>query len=858
MKKFISVSVFLFLAISMSIPAIAQKLGRSVRTENTTVKTGIVFENQQAFSDGNGVLINWQTSFEQKNLGFLVYRLQDGETKMITNTIVGGSYLKSGMEFSTGDKYEFYDPTGDLSSVYYVQSIDANGKMLNSETIYPRQVSNLTMVGGRSADFYLNRMEQATPVIETKELNLPKDIKTVFQANDSLTDINTHRMIVAMPGVKILVKSEGFYRVSRTALENAGFNVNSDPTTWKLYLQGIEQSIIVGENGTYIEFYGKGVDVTENDKQVYYLISGGNAGKRIGTTVLRPLGNVVGTSYNQTYVRKDRENYAGNLLNGDTENFFGTAVLNVLTSTINFNLDGVDFNSPKCSFDLNIQGLTSTIHNINVTLNGEVLDPLTGVGPFMMNGKYRIPTQYFREGANTLQLRSTVGTSMVESIKVNFNRLYLAQNNKLSFYTNPYKSNTLTGFSTANVRVFDINFPDTPSLITGLPVSQNNGSFEVRLPAHRGRAMYAVEDSALMQPASIVQNVPSMLATAAHHADLVIISHKDFLGVAENWATYRRGQGFTAEVVDIADIFDEFNFGANSSLSIRDFLQYAKNNWQTPPKYVLMIGDSSYDPRNYLGYGELNFIPTKLVDTIYTETGSDETLADFNDDGLAEIPIGRISVRTAAEATTILNKVIQFEQNSNQGFDRGFLFAYDLPNGYDFQGVSQRLAALLPANVTKTFVGREMTNAQSLLLNDMNTGRFVINYAGHGNAKDWVNSSFFGYSVVPQMNNANNLSIFTLLTCLNGYFVDPNPTRESLGEYLVKYPNGGSVATWASTGLTTPDIQEVMATRFYTKLTEGQIIRLGDLVKDAKSVIIGGRDVRLSWSLLGDPMLKVR
>jgi hypothetical protein len=33
--------------------------------------------------------------------------------------------------------------------------------------------------------------------------------------------------------------------------------------------------------------------------------------------------------------------------------------------------------------------------------------------------------------------------------------------------------------------------------------------------------------------------------------------------------------------------------------------------------------------------------------------------------------------------------------------------------------------------------------------------------------------------------------------------------------------------------------------------------RLGDLVLDAKSVVSGGSDVRLSWTLLGDPMLKV-
>lgn len=857
MKKAISLFAVLCLAFILIIPASAQKSARISRAENT-VKAGVEFESPQAFFDGNGVLVDWKTSVETKTVGFVVFRVKDGKTEAIPNSFVGGAFLKNGSATSYGNDYEFFDQDGDLSSTYYIQSIDVNGKNQTSQMVSPRQVADLSAINGRSADFYLQRANNRNGILENKNLNLPKDIKATVEANASLADINTQRLIAAMPGVKISVKSEGLYRATRAELESAGFNVNTDPTTWKLYLQGVEQAINVGANGTFVEFYGTGTNATENDKHVYYLVSGGNAGKRIGSTILRPLGNVIGTNYNQTFVKKDRLDYTGNLLNGESENFFGQVVATFLDTTITFNLDGIDFNNPKCAVNINLQGLTSTLHNVNVVLNGATLDPITGVGPFPVNGNYRISTQYLREGVNTLVMRSTVGTTMVESINVNYNRLYQAQENKLSFYTNNYKKSTLTGFSSANVRVLDLSFPDEPTFISGLAPVQNGSTYNVTIPGHRGRVMYAVEDSAVKQPFSIVQNVPSTLATPAHNAQLVIISHKDFLGVSETWANYRRGQGTSVEVVDIADIFDEFSYGENYSLAIRAFLQYAKDNWQTAPQYVLLVGDSTFDPKNYLGFGELNFIPTKLVDTVYTETGSDETLADFNDDGLAELAVGRLSVRTPAEVTTILAKVMNFEDTSSQGFDRGFLFAYDLPNGYDFQGVSQRLAAVLPANVTKTFVGREMPNPQTLLLNDMNTGRFNINYAGHGNAKDWVNSSFFGYSVVPQLTNTNRLSTFTLLTCLNGYFVDPNPLRESLAEYLVKYPNGGAVAAWASTGLTTPDIQEVMATRYYTKLGEGSIPRIGDLIKDAKSVIVGGRDVRLSWALMGDPMLKLR
>nr|MBA3335693.1 hypothetical protein [Acidobacteriota bacterium] len=70
--------------------------------------------------------------------------------------------------------------------------------------------------------------------------------------------------------------------------------------------------------------------------------------------------------------------------------------------------------------------------------------------------------------------------------------------------------------------------------------------------------------------------------------------------------------------------------------------------------------------------------------------------------------------------------------------------------------------------------------------------------------------------------------------------------------------DGGAVAVWASSGETTPDIQETMARRFHQQIVLGDITRLGDLTNDAKTTISAGRDVRLSWALLSDPALKMR
>jgi len=54
-------------------------------------------------------------------------------------------------------------------------------------------------------------------------------------------------------------------------------------------------------------------------------------------------------------------------------------------------------------------------------------------------------------------------------------------------------------------------------------------------------------------------------------------------------------------LIDIEDLYDEFSFGNKSPKAIKDFLVSAKSNWRRAARFVLLVGDASLDPRNYLG-----------------------------------------------------------------------------------------------------------------------------------------------------------------------------------------------------------------------------------------------------------------
>jgi hypothetical protein len=823
-------------------------------------RTGAELSRSEAFSDGNGVYIKWTTASESKNLGFNVYRVEGGEIVPVNKNLILSERLRMPDQQVSGGEYSFFDASGDFSGQYFIESVSLSGQRKTFSLIFPQYIADLTPVAGANSEFLQAAKAASEPNIIKSEPVAPEDLRGDIKSVES--DSTTQRWVASQPGIKIGVRQEGVYRVTRAQMEAAGFDVNSSPNLWQLYKNGIEQSIIVAPNGEYIEFYGVGLDTYETDTQNYFLVVGASGGKRMAARTARTTGgSVVAQSYVQTFEKKERTTYSPNIFNGEGENFFGTLILNTCSTpttcpTVTFNLSGIE-TAENVSVKLTIQGLTNSAHDTRVVLNDTELGNITGLGRASMVRTFNVPSSLLKEGVNTLRLTSQSANdiSFFDNIQVTYPRRYLAKSNELSFYTNNYRISNLTGFASSNIRVFDITSSDSPVQLTNLNIRQDGSTFGVKLPAHRSRLMYAVSDEAVKQPASITQNVPSTLSNAANSADLLIITHKNFSAQANDWASYRAGQGAVVKIVDIEDVFDEFNFGNSASLAIRSFLSFAKNNWQNAPDYVLLIGDASYDPRNYEGRGNWNLVPTKMVDTLYSETGSDDSLADFNNDGLAEIPIGRIPARTTDNVNLALTKVKNFEQSVGQAINRGALCVSDLPEGYDFIALCERVFGELAPGVNKSYINRADTDAHNKIITSLNAGKYIVNYSGHGTVTSWSSSSsFFSASHANQLTNSN-LTIFTMLTCLNGYFIDRN---NSFSESALFAPGGGAVTVWASSGLTTPDVQEIMAKRFYKNLSDGTITRMGDLVNDAKTVISSGTDVRLSWALLGDPMLKVR
>src|SRR6185369_10422694 len=99
------------------------------------------------------------------------------------------------------------------------------------------------------------------------------DLQSEVKQNTLDPDLNMQKWIAAQPGVKIGVRANGLYRVAKAQLQAAGFDTASDPSTWQLFTDGLEQAINVAPKGDYVEFYGKGIDRVESDTRIYYLLA---------------------------------------------------------------------------------------------------------------------------------------------------------------------------------------------------------------------------------------------------------------------------------------------------------------------------------------------------------------------------------------------------------------------------------------------------------------------------------------------------------------------------------------------------------------------------------------------------------
>ena len=814
--------------------------------------TAVTLQSFDATVYSDGVLLDWQTGYENSNIGFRVIRVQDGKREQINREIIEGSALVAGAnaEVNSTFEYKWFDENGSANAVYYLEDVDINGKSSVSQVADQKFVQDKTAPRVNNAKLLgaSNQVDGAQTEKFVYKVKVAAGKIAAGKMNSTLNSLANHEAL------KIRVAANGWHKVERNLMLANGLPENADLNTLQLFAENKEQAVRINQDGS-IEFYGVGLDTNDTAERVYWLTWNQAAGKRINPTLVENDESAKAGGFASVVERRNRTLYIPSVLNGDLENFFGGYVWNnVLNQTVTLG----KIAGGEASLEVDLQGFTQNNHRVWVKFNGETVGYAELDGTERKTFRFAVSSDSLREGANEVSLLEENGEgniSLLEALRVVYNKRTTAENGSLQFVQTANQPVLVDGFTSQAVRALDVTDSQNTVEMLFEAVKSDNG-YAVQIPASAANRVLIVQDSnALNQvPAGISINESSNLRGFTDGADFVILSHKDFRSAANRLAAARRANGLSTVVVNVEDVYDEFNQGAVSTNSIQEFLRGAVENWKTKPKYLLFFGDASVDARNYLNFGANNFVPTKFVTTESAESSSDDALADFNNDGIAEIAVGRLPVRTAAQAETVVSKLLAFENAPVRNKSRGALFVADT----GFENTTAELAGVLSNQMPVTTVNRQDgTNAEARasILANINNGARIVTFTGHGSQRQWTNGGLLKSDDAAALSNGTQLSLVVNLTCLTGSFASPN--ADSLSESLLNAENGGAWAVWASSGMTAEDQQKPMAAALFNNFGENNGMRLGDVLLKAKSTT-ENVDVRRTWTLFGDPTMRLR
>lgn len=820
-----------------------------------------------------GALLEWKTREEVRNLGFHVYRDDATGRRRLNPSLIAGSALvfRGGHPQHAAKTYQWLDPSPVSGATYWLEDVDLSGaRILHGPAQF---ADSLSMSGLPLKAQLLTQVNQAGAI--AAQLSPVRVARPLQPLPPPVLPPNVERVqLDRQPALKIFVRSEGWYHLSQARLAAAGFDLRSSASFLQLFAEGVEQPLLIlgNQNGQLgpndsVEFYGTGIDTPYSDARVYWLVNGHRPGKRVTSVPASAGGSNSPNSFPFTVLRQDRTTYFAALLNGeDQDNFFGA----VITSAPTDQALAVTHSAPTdlpVTLDVALQGGTDNqAHAVSVEFNGALLGNINFSNLAFQKSTLPVDPSLLHDGDNTVTLAALNGendVSVVQSIALHYAHTYAADANWLRMEAPPGSRIHLTGFTNPQIRVFDITNPlAIEQLAPSVRSTSSDFTADLSVPgspaAGNARTLLAFSADQLAAAFEVAFHAASDQTERQQGADIIVVTHPDFASCLAPLVQLRREQGHSVQVVTIDEIFDAFNFGERSPYAMRDFFQVASTAWRRRPQSILLVGDASLDPRNYLGFGDFDFVPTRLVDTAALKTASDDWFTDFAQSGFGTVPIGRLPVRTIADAALVVSKIVNYERGSFAGaWNNQALVITDQDVDANFSDAGKSVAKSLSAVLATSTIlvgDTDPQTARQQILGALNQGQLLVNYIGHGSVEQWSFSDLFDGADAASLQNGNALPVFILMDCLNGFFQDISTT--SLAESLLLSPKGGAVAVWASAGFTDAAPQAGMNRALAQILVANPSMPLGKAVLQAKSQT-GDQDVRRTWILFGDPAMRL-
>lgn len=376
---------------------------------------------------------------------------------------------------------------------------------------------------------------------------------------------------------------------------------------------------------------------------------------------------------------------------------------------------------------------------------------------------------------------------------------------------------------------------------------------------HSVPTRYMVAGNAdIRRPVGIELAPDSGLRSPSNAADYLIITHADFLDEIQPLADYRRAEGHDVKVVGIESVYNDFSHGVFSPFAIQNLLRYAYQVWETPPEYVLLVGDAHYDYKggDIFQYAESGIVRENYpnyVPTIHSWGGdaSGETAMDHRfvtiegDDPLPDMFIGRFPVQLASEVRGIVRKIVAYESNPEIGLwqtrmaqvadddqsqpgdqifqnSRDALIKTVIPPAYDVQKIY--LKDIGSSGATKQRIREAIAD-----------GALVVEYAGHGGRDIWADEDILRLWDVVNLRNGRRQPLIVATTCQMNLFDQPETIGErAMGEQFLLGEGRGAIAVIGATRKTFARCNAIFDAFLFPEITSSDTTEVGRILTQAK------------------------
>lgn len=656
---------------------------------------------------------------------------------------------------------------------------------------------------------------------------------------------------------KIPTAQDALYRLTYADLQNAGFPVAAvDPRAVRIYHRGLEQDILVtgGEDGTFdpgdfIEFFGRRNDGTSDtelysnpgdqphtyynlysDTTSYFLTYDPGMTPSTRRMALFQEPNTDGLPAEPYHFDESLlilfDTYAGGESVADlvtdtdfirAEGFSGITIPNGQSRDYQLtNITGGYTAGPAPHLELLITGRGLQPHRFEVFVGGGT-SSMRSLGTWDFNGYDVFKVQQDiawsdigSDGTLTVRVATLGDAETYDRVSLTYALLRYPQaitgsteNKFLNLRPNSGgKSFVSISGAPATARLFDVTDP-----VHVRRMGDPAGTVIDNTTNSRRLLLTTSPLTPTIRKVTFRQFQPS-------DYDYVIISHKSLMkpamgysDVVQAYADYRAsaaGGSYHPLVVEVSELYDQFNYGEISSLAIRKFLEFlAASNL---PKYLFIIGEDVDIWYNY--YREPASFPNfkSLVPTA-GYPGSDAYYS-FNLAGSSNapaIPTGRITAMKPEEVGAYLNKVKEMEALPHDALWRKNLL--HLSGGIrpgeperfrDYlQGYQQIAESFYLGGSVKWAAKKSTDPVEFININqEVNKGLNLITFFGHSASS--VIDFDIGFVTDPKLgyNNKGKYPMFLINGCNAGsFFIN----SKLFGEDWILAPDRGAVGFIAHT-----------------------------------------------------------